>query len=399
MKILQINSVCGIGSTGRIATDLYEILKEQGNECKIAYGRDMAKNIPTEDLIKIGIDYDVNIHALMTRITDKTGFYSKKATQKLIEQIIEYDPDIIHLHNIHGYYINIELLFNYLVKANKPLVWTLHDCWSFTGHCAHFDYIGCNKWKTVCCDCPQKKSYPQSLFLDNSQRNFKKKKELFTSIKKMTIVTPSQWLGDLVNESFLSKYEVEVIPNGIDLSVFKPSDSAFRIKNKLENMKIILGVASVWGTRKGLNDFIKLSKMLDDNYKIILVGLKENQIKTLPKEILGIYRTNNVTELAEIYTMADVFVNPTYEDNFPTTNLEALACGTPVITYKTGGSPESLDETCGLAVEKGNIDMLYESIFKICEKKPFSSEACIARSKMFDKNRRFNEYIDIYGVK
>lgn len=344
MKVLLINSVCGIRSTGRICTDLAEVLEQHGHECKIAYGRETVPEKYKKYAVRIGADMDVKIHALQSRIFDNTGFGSRKATEKFIEWVKEYNPDVIHLHNIHGYYINIEVLFNYLAEANKPVVWTLHDCWSFTGHCAHYSYVKCDKWKNGCNNCPQKKEYPSSFIFDSSKKNWERKKALFTSVKKMTLVTPSQWLANQVEQSFLNKCPVKVIPNGIDLNVFKPTPSDFRKKNNLENRRLILGVASAWGPRKGLNDFVELSKELDDSYKIILVGLTEKQKKDMTKNILGITRTNNVSELAEIYTAADVLFNPTYEDTYPTVNLEAQACGTPVVTYRTGGSVESVPE-------------------------------------------------------
>jgi len=347
MKILMINSVCGIRSTGRICTDLADALSEQGHTVKIAYGREDVPDKYKKYAVRIGTDTDVKIHGVQSRIFDNTGFGSKHATHKFIEWVKKFDPDVVHLHNIHGYYINIEILFNYLAESNKRVIWTLHDCWAFTGHCPHFSYIKCDKWKTGCSKCPQKKEYPTSLIADNSKNNWIKKKALFTSVKEMTIVTPSQWLADLVKQSYLGKYPVIVIHNGIDTSVFKPTPSDFRKKNGLEDKKIILGVASAWSDKKGLSDFIKLSEELDEKYKIVLVGLSEEQMKTLPSNIIGITRTNSTKELAEIYTAADVFLNLTYEDNYPTVNLEAQACGTPVITYRTGGSVESVNnENC-----------------------------------------------------
>ncbi len=393
MKILQINSVCGVGSTGRMATDLYRVLKDQGHECKIAYGRGTAPD--GIDTIKIGSNPDNYLHVIETRLFDRHGFGSVNATGTFIKQVENYNPDVIHLHNIHGYYINIEILFRYLKSAGKPVVWTLHDCWSFTGHCAYFDYIGCDKWKTGCYACPQKKEYPASLFADSSKRNYEEKKELFTSVKNMTIVTPSNWLANLVKQSYLGKYPVKVIPNGIDLDIFQPIPGGFRDRYHLQNKKIILGVANIWNFRKGLEFFLKLADKLDDSYQIVLVGVTEKQKKELPPNVLGITRTDNVKQLAELYTAADVFVNPTLEDNFPSTNLEALACGTPVITFNTGGSPESVDETCGLVVEKGNIDKLIEAVNR-CAQQHFSSNHCIGRARLYEKGDRFNRYVEIY---
>ncbi len=388
MKILQINSVCGIRSTGRICTDIADILKANGYECMIAYGRESVPENYKDIAVRIGTELGVKIDGIKTRIFDNAGFNSKAATKKFIKWVKEYDPDVIHLHNIHGYYINVEILFDYFKKANKPVIWTLHDCWSMTGHCAHFDYIGCDKWENGgCFCCPQKKEYPKSLFLDRSRYNFERKKNSFTGIKNLTFVTPSEWLSGIVKRSYLKDYPVKVINNGIDLDVFKPTESDFKEKYGLDDKKIVLGVASAWGEKKGLYDFIKLSELLDDEYKVVLVGLTEEQKAELPEKILGITRTNNATELAEIYSAADVFVNPTYEDNYPTTNLEAQACGTLIITYKTGGSPESLQGGYGAVVEKGDIDSVIGLIRK-------SSELKV--SKVPDKNAQYNKYISLY---
>ncbi len=391
MKIVLINSVCGIKSTGRICSDLYEVYKNQGHICKVAYGRDLPQKVCDEDLYRIGTDADVKHHALMSRITDKTGFYSKTATKLFITWLKDYDPDVVHLHNIHGYYINIEILFNYLREENKKIIWTLHDCWPFTGHCAYFDFCACEKWRTGCYECPQKKEYPQSILKDNSKANFEAKKQLFKGLD-MTMITPSDWLNRVVKQSFLGDYKAVTINNGIDKEQFKPTISDFRKRHDLIGKKIILGVASIWDRRKGLEDFVGLSKKIDENYKIVLVGLSESQSKGIPKNILTIERTDSIRELAEIYTTADVFVNPTYEDNFPTTNIEALSCGTPVITYKTGGSPEIIDENCGFVVEKGDINALRD---KICEAGKFTKEDCLRRSESFDKHKNYLKYVEI----
>ena len=375
MKVLQINSVCGIRSTGRICTDLAEVLLQDGHECKIAYGRESVPEKYRNLAVRIGNDLDAKLHVLQSRIFDNAGFGS-------IEWVKEYNPDIIHLHNIHGYYINIEVLFNYLAESNKPVVWTLHDCWAFTGHCAYYSYVKCDKWKTGCYNCMQKNHYPSSLLLDASKKIWQKKKELFTSINNMTLVTPSKWLANEVNQSFLNMYPVKVVPNGVDLNVFKPTPSDFRERNGLVGKKIILGVASGWDERKGLIDFVKLSKILDDKYKIVLVGLAEKQKKRLPTNILKITRTNNVRELAEIYTAADIFFNPTYEDNYPTVNLEAQACGTPVMTYRTGGSVESVPEE----------NIVEQGMYQISAI-PFKS---LRVKKFIDKKDVFTTYLDLY---
>ena len=387
MKVLMINSVCGIKSTGRIATDLADMLTEKGHMVKIAYGREEIPEKYKEYAVRIGNEWDVRLHALEARLFDNAGFGSKKATLKFLEWVREFAPDIIHLHNLHGYYINVELLFKFLKEYKKPVIWTLHDCWAFTGHCAHFDLCKCYKWKTECHKCPQKKEYPASILLDNSRKNYRNKKKAFQGVDNMVIVTPSDWLSDLVKESFLREYETRVINNGIDLALFKPTEGGFREKYKLENKIIVLGVASAWGVKKGLVDFIELRKQLDRRYEIVLVGVSEEDKNILPNGVLGITRTNSVKELAEIYTAADIFLNLTYEDNYPTVNLEAQACGTPVITYRTGGSVESVPEE--QVANQGDLKSVVELIVKYEGKKT-------SVQSFYDKNVAFEEYIELY---
>lgn len=396
-KLLQINSVINSGSTGRIAEEIGQTAIESGWKSYIAYGRN---DRPSQsELIKIGNDWDIKMHGIQTRLFDRHGLGSKSATKELIGKIKEISPDIIHLHNIHGYYINIEILFNYLRKTNIPVVWTFHDCWPITGHCSYFTFVGCEKWKKKCYDCPQKTSYPASWLVDRSEKNFHLKKELFTSLPNLTLVPVSNWLSEILMESFLQDYPVKLIHNGINTCVFKPSSSkAFRSKHDLVHKFLLLGVASDWSPRKGLKDFIKLSKNLNSEYQIVLVGLSREQIEHLPENILGIERTESVEELAELYASSDVYVNPTYEDNFPTTNLESLACGTPVITYKTGGSPEAIDELTGIVVEQGNIAKLIDAIKMVKSNgKQSYSEACLNRAhRLYKKEDRYQEYIELY---
>lgn len=387
MKILQINSTCGFGSTGRIAVDILNTVTKNGGEGLICYGRGVAASGVTS--YKIGSETLVKIHGVLSRITDRQGFYSTGAAKDLVRKIEEHDPDIIHLHNIHGYYLDIRVLFDYLKKCRKPIVWTLHDCWSFTGHCPHFTVSGCEKWKTGCSACPSKKEYPKSFFLDSSKKNYNEKKELFTGVEDLTLVTPSAWLKDLVKESFLKDYPVKVINNGINTDIFKPTESDFRRKYGIEDKIIYLGVASVWTKQKGLDDFVTLSQMLNENEKIVLVGLNNAQIEELPKSIIAITRTENQTELAQIYSAVNVFLNPTYEDTYPTTNLESIACGTPVVTYKTGGSPESVTQGRGAVVPVGNINALYNTA------KSFTDVKTDIPAE-FDANRKYAEYEELY---
>lgn len=348
MKILQINSFGNL-STGRIAVDLIKMLVVSGQEGVLAYARNTTEqNVPC---IKIGTDLDVKVHGLMTRLTDQTGFFSSKATVRLIQHIKEYGPDIIHLHNLHGYYLNIDILFHFLQGYGRPVVWTLHDCWAFTGHCCYYSIAQCERWKTGCYHCPQKASYPASIGTDHSRWNYKKKKELFTKVENMTLVAVSQWLAGEVKQSFLKDYPLKMIYNGIDLNVFKPTESDFREKWGLKNKKIILGVASTWSVRKGLNDFISLSQMLDNRHQVVLVGVNNKEKANLPDHIIGITKTDSVQELTEIYTAADVFLNASVEETFGLPTVEAMACGTPVIVYDSTALPEVVSRSGGYIVK------------------------------------------------
>ncbi len=392
IKIVQINTTCNWGSHGRIAEAIGDLVIAEGWESYIGYGREELESSSVK--IKIGGKLNYYTHEILSRLFDRQGFYSSCLTKKFINRLKEIKPNIIHLHNIHGSYINIKLLFNYIKKNNIPVVWTLHDCWSITGHCAHFESIGCEKWKSGCYSCELIKNYPKSLFVDNSRQNYRNKKRLFTSINNITIVPVSYWLGGVISESYLANFPVKVIQNGINLEKFQPTISNLREKYNLENKRIIIGVASFWSDRKGLSDFVKLSERLDDNSKIVLIGLSEEQIGNMPKTMIGIARTNSVNELAAWYTVADVFVNPTYEDTFPTTNLEALACGTPVITYNTGGSVESVDSETGVIVEKGDIDGLINAIDGVSS---IDSDACVTRARnLYNQDSSFRKYIKLY---
>lgn len=399
MRVLQINATVNSGSTGRIAEDIGLVLMNVGHESYIAYGRG---NQPSKsNKIKIGNQWDTNWHGVVSLLLDRHGFASRKATKQLINKIEELKPDVINLHNIHGYYVNIEILFDYLKKINIPVVWTFHDCWPFTGHCTHFDSVGCEKWKTQCQNCPKKSFYPKSLLLDNSFKNYSDKKQIFNQLNNLHIITPSNWLKNLVKQSFLSKFPVSCIHNGIDLSKFSPVENVEKLIQKwnLKDKIIVLGVANVWQLSKGLSDFVKLAEVLSDAYQVVLIGLTKKQIAQLPKNIIGIERTESIEELAEYYSLANVFVNPTYQDNFPTTNIEALACGTPVVTYNTGGSPEALDSETGIVVEKGNVNDLKTAIERVTSAKTeyYDKEKCRKRAeKHFDKNERYQDYLQLF---
>lgn len=364
MKILMINVVCGIRSTGRICTDLAVALERLGHKVKIAYGREYVPEQFKKYAVKIGSDLDVKFHGLKARLFDKAGFGSKNATVNFIKWIKEYDPDVIHLHNIHGYYINIEILFDYLKTYNKKVIWTLHDCWSFTGHTAYCDAVNCERWITGCNHCPLLKEYPASL-IDRSHHNWLQKRIIFSGVSNMNIITPSEWLRRLVKKSFLHNYPVRVIHNGIDTSQFRPIESDFRKQYGLNETFVLLGVAASWEKMKGYSDYLKVADLLGEEFKVVLVGLTKKQLKDLPSNILGIARTANIKKLAEIYTAADLFLNLSYCENYPTVNLESIACGTPVLTYRTGGSPEIIDEYGGIIVEQGDVSAVVEEIHKM----------------------------------
>ena len=390
MKIVQLNVTYGSGSTGKIVLSVSELLDNENIENYVLYS---SGNCDKPNGIKYSTPSSIKIQTIIARLFGNYGFEAKRTTKRLVANLEKIKPDILHIHNIHSHACNLEMLFNYVKKNNVKVYWTFHDCWAFTGYCPHFDMIGCDKWKTECKNCPQKSIY--SWFFDRSKQNFGKKKKLFENLD-LTIITPSQWLANMVKESIFKDYPVKVINNGIDLSVFKPTESDFRKKYTCEDKFLLLGVAFGWGRRKGLDVFIKLSKMLDDSFKIVLVGTNDDIDKQLPDNIISIHRTANQKELAEIYTAADLFVNPTREDTFPTVNIESIACGTPLITFKTGGSAEIIDDTCGFAVSKDDIQALCGEIVRIYNEKPFSSENCLKKAENFDMNDKFKEYVELY---
>ena len=393
MKILEINQV-NFGSTGHIMLQIADLATKKGHEviCSFYARRNKDKD---KNCIYIGNKVSHNIHKKLYRKTGNNGCYSKISTWNFLRKVKKFDPDLIHIHNLHNCYINLPMLFDYIKKNNKKVVWTLHDCWSFTGQCPYFTAVGCEKWKTGCHDCEQINRYP-SCSVDRTDKMWKLKKEWFTGVQNLTIVTPSQWLADLAKQSFLKDYPVKVINNGINLDVFKPTESDFRTKHNLEDKKIILGVASVWEVRKGLDVFIELSKRLDDRYKIVLVGTNDEVDKKLPEGIISIHRTSNQKELAELYTAADVFFIPTREDNFPTVNMESLACGTPVLTFNTGGSPEMVDEATGVVLMNEDIASVEQAVISMCESGKYSKEACTERAKQYDSELKYNEYLSLF---
>lgn len=390
MRLLQINSVYEFGSTGRIVKDIHLEALKKGIESFVAYGRGQNEN---NKLIKIGSNKDLIYHGLKTRFFDQHGLASKNATRKFIEQIQDLKLDIIHLHNIHGYYFNYPIFFEYLKKNDIKVIWTMHDCWAFTGHCTHYTFAECNKWETHCEKCPELRRYPKSLKFDNSYNNFEQKKKSFRGLSNLIIVTDSNWLSDQLGKSFLNNYPILTIHNGIDLDVFRPVKSDFKERYKIIDKKIILGVASVWSKRKGLDYFLEISKLLREDEIIVLVGI---EIKNHPK-IISIKRTSDVQELVEIYSSADVFFNPTLEETFGLVNIEAMACGAPVVSFDSGGTPETICKNFGILINTRDVRKILEQLRKTYALKfNYKDEEITQLSKEFDMKNTLKKVFELY---
>ncbi|MDD6880996.1 MAG: glycosyltransferase [Firmicutes bacterium] len=400
MRVLQINVVSNWGSTGRIAEEIGAKILDKGGVSYIAYSR--GRSISSSRLIRIGNTIDMFYHGMMTRIFDLHGLSSTSATERFVRTIQQVRPDIIHLHNIHGYYLNYSILFSFLQNTNIPVVWTIHDCWPFTGHCTYFSSCGCMKWETQCCKCPQKNSYPQSLLFDRSKENYLDKKRWFTSLgDRLTLVPVSDWLSNTIHKSFLKDCNQYRIYNGIDTDVFHPIDDAkclIKDKYKIKQDKIVLGVSNIWNERKGINDFIKLRSLLSDEYVILLIGLNKSQISSLPKGMIGIERTDNVSQLVDIYSAADIYVNFSKEETFGLTTVEAMSCGTPVLVYNSTALPEIVSENTGVIVPLGDVYQAAKEIIHICHAdKSEYTLACRDRAiAKFNKLISVAEYFNLY---
>lgn len=393
--ILEINSI-NYSSTGNITLNIAKELRKNDYKVYTACKNSlMGKRFEYEDQIFIGYRLERVISDWLGCFTGMKDHFNIINTLSFIKTIKKINPDLIHMHLLHDTYLNLNMFFKFLKKSNIPVIWTLHDCWPLTGQCSYFDIVECNKWKTGCHHCPQTNTYPKTFFIDNTSKLWKEKKKWFTGLKNMTLVTPSIWLKNLVEESFIKEYPVKVIYNGINLDIFKPTESDFRQKYHLENKKIILGVSYGWSITKGVDVFIKLASMLPEDYQIVMVGGNDETDKMFPDNIISIHKTYDQKQLVEIYSAADLFLNPTRQDNFPTVNIEALSCGLPVLSFKTGGCPEIINETCGSIVEKNDIDALKDEIIRICETKPYKKEMCIKRAQQFNMTDRFNEYVDL----
>lgn len=390
MKLLQLNVTANWGSTGKIAEGIGQAAMEQGWESAIAYGRSM--NPSQSMLYKANGKFDVYYHYAVNKLLDCEGKGSRFATKNLIKFIEDYKPDIIHLHNIHDHWINYPILFDYLASIDTPIVWTFHDCWAFTGGCAYFEKSDCKKWQKGCSNCPQKNN-----LIDNSFRNHNDKIKWFNKIgDRLTVVSVSEWLDNLVSESLIHPSRQEVIYNGVDVNALTPMkyDQRFDFVGK----KIVLGVANVWTPSKGLQSYIQLRKFLGEEYLIVLVGLDEKTTKGLPSGIFGISRTQNLNDLAQLYSRADVLLSLSIQETFGMTLAEAFACGTPAIAFDTTALPEVISPETGIVVPKGDLGSVVEAIRVICSSKDrFNSEGCRKRAIMnFNKDVQFNKYVDLY---
>lgn len=398
-KLLQFNTTINCGSTGRLAEDLGQVAMKAGWESYIAYGRDSRPS--QSHAIKIGNKLTVFTHVLKTRLFDRHCFGSYFATKKLIRKIDEIKPDVIQFQNIHGYYVNLEVLLSYIAEKNIPLIWSLHDCWSMTGHCSHFVSVGCEKWKTECYNCPLTKRYPNSWGIDASRRNYRDKKRLTNAVPSLTIVSGSEWLGNIAKESFNKNRDIRVIPDGIDTTIYSPKSNGkeLRIKLGLEGKFVIMVSGTVWLDYKGIPDYERLRKKLPEDVAIMFVGLSDEDMKIVPKGIIGIKRTKTQEELAEYYSMADCVMSLSRMESFGLTPVEGFACGTPAIVYDSTSLPELITPETGFVAKLGDVDDVVEKVIKLKEfGKLKYTEAC--RKLAVEKYSRevcFGKYLELYN--
>lgn len=396
MRVFQLNTFCGEKSTGRIALEIARLVEQDGGQCRIGYGAGTPPKEAEPYAFRIGSSLERKICSQLRKLLDYEGRGCYFGTKALIDELERFQPDLVHFHNLHGCYLHLPSLCDYLTRRQIPIVWTLHDCWSFTGHCAYFDYAHCEKWKTGCEHCPQQRSYPVCVGFDRSRKNYEMKKRLFAAFPNLTMVVPCDWMKVPLSQSFLADRPVRRIYNGVDLRTFYPRPSELRQKYGLTGKKVALAVASDWDERKGLPYLIQTAQELAPDERMVAVGLTREQIGMLPASLLGIEHTSSPEELAQWYTTADCLVNPTLEDNMPMVNLEALACGTPVVVFRTGGCPEAVDETCGIVVPQGNVQELRAGIRRMFDGQQDRKAACLRRAAQFDSRKTFEQYIALY---
>ncbi|MEG1300386.1 MAG: glycosyltransferase [Erysipelotrichaceae bacterium] len=393
MKIAQINVTYGKASTGRTCKELSDFLTSKGVNV-VTFSASCGKKYKENKIFESKISRLK--HLMLSRITGLEGYYSFGATKKLVKELLNFNPDIVHLRILHGSYLNYGYLYKKIREMKIPVVWTMHDCWAYTGKCAYYSNLNCFKWKDATCSkCPAKKQYPESLFFDFSNYMYKRKNELFNSISDLHIVTVSDWLKCEVEQSYLNQFDIRRIYNWIDLDVFQPRESN-KLKLKYPNRFIILGVASAWSSRKGIDKFIELSKYLADNYLIILIG--KCNVRLPNKRIVSVDNISSKNELSEYYSLANVFINFSEEETFGKVAAEAISCGTPVITNSNTANPEIIDNRCGIVLKNGNMEEVLEAIKKIeSNKKLFYSNACVKRAnKLFNKSINCELYYSLY---
>ncbi len=391
MKIMFLNSV-PYGSTGRIMFELADALRDQGHQVLCTAGFTWRGCRRADFFLTSGL-VEKQLHTLLSRLTGRNGCYSRLATWRLIRRIRQFGPDVIHLHNLHGWYLNLPMLFRFLRTSGIKILWTLHDCWAFTGKCPHFQRFGCDKWQSECHHCPQLDQYPPS-FLDNSRAMHRAKRRWFSGLPRLQLIVPSRYLADQVGRSFLRDYPRITIPNGIDLGLFSPDAGTVRPELGIRAPYLVLGVALGWDVRKGLDVFLTLAPRLGPEYQLVLAG--QCPKCDLPENVMLLGSIDDPRRMAQLYASADLLLNPTREDTFPTVNLEALACGTPVVTFPAGGSPESLDSSCGIVIEPEDLAAVEREIRRICTTRPYSRQACRNRALAFDRNAQIDAYLAQY---
>ena len=396
MNVLQLNTCSGVKSTGRIAADLARMLHARGDECRIGYGEEPVPEDCRAFSFPVCGPFERKAYSQLRKLADAEGLGGQLGTRRLIRQMEADPPDVVHLHNVHGCYLHLPMLFDYLKRADLPVVWTLHDCWSFTGHCAYFDYAGCVRWRDGCDHCPQLRSYPVCYGLDGSKRNYQWKQKLFTGLNRLTLVTPCEWLMENVRASFWGNQPARVIYNGVDLDRFRPAPSDLRAKHGITAPYLLLAVAAQWDERKGLRYLLEAAEQLGPAYQLAVLGLSQSQREALPQGVLGLPATGSVDELCQWYSAADVFCNPTLEDNMPLVNLEALACGTPVTVFATGGCVECVDDAVGAVTPKADVPAFCEAVRRVAAAKPALAAACLERARRFDKNACYQAYLSLY---
>lgn len=397
--LLQFNVSANCGSTGRLAEDLGDVALKAGWKSYIAYGRDVRPS--HSELVRIGTNFDIYAHVLKTRLFDRHGFGSKHATKKIIKQIDEIKPDVIQFQNVHGYYLNLPVILNYITEKDVPLIWSLHDCWSMTGHCAHFALEDCEKWKVECNHCPLLKDYPASWGWDSSKRNYQEKKNLIEAIPRLTIVSGSEWIASIARQSYFKNRDIHVIPDGIDTDIYSPQCDTAELRkiNQLEGKFVIMASGTAWPYYKGLDDFAKLRAVLDDNYAIIIVGMQEKEIPSLPKGLIGIPRTKTPQELASWYSMADCVMSLSRLESFGLTPVEGFACGTPAIVYNNAALPELITEKTGFVVEPGNILDVKEKVelLRGMGKNAFTKDCRRIALEKYDRYKCYQQYLSLYN--